>query len=91
MADISSRRWNPNSPGKLRYVGGACKRGEEPTEDELPGLFWYSGFGMGSLYLPDGSILWCCTTEAREECKARGLDFRFQDSFAFFQATYLGD
>lgn len=46
-----------------------------PLAGKRPGVFDYSGFGYGHLYLPEGRIKWCNRTEARETAKAMGLEW----------------
>lgn len=86
-------RWDPAAPKKLPYEWEAWKRGNAPppTETERPGLFWYSGFGMGHLYLPDGRRVWCSSSEAGTLARAANVEMTFKDSFTYYQGTYLGD
>ena len=56
-----------------------------------PGLFFYSGLGMGDLYRPDGTKQWCRTTEATRLCREDGVDCIHRDKFDGYCATYLGD
>lgn len=57
----------------------------------FPGLYFYSGLGMGHLYLPEGRIYWCDSGEAQQLCKAAGVEYKFVDSFSGYRATALGD
>ena len=77
--------WLPG--GKFRYFTG-----EESSI--YPGLFVYSGFGMGYLYLSDGSKAWCSPSEAQTICresKEAGVVFRYVDSFHGYSPIALGD
>lgn len=47
-----------------------------------PGLYWYSGFGSGTLFRPGGTMfLNCSPIEAAQECDMLGIEFRYVDSF----------
>lgn len=56
-----------------------------------PGLFIYSGFGMGEYYSSDGFKYWCLTSEARAQAEKENVKYDSQDSLEGYKATYLGD
>lgn len=60
-----------------RYVEGEILRGDSgyPLAGKRPGVFDYSGFGYGHLYLPEGRIKWCSRSEARETAGELGLEW----------------
>lgn len=51
----------------------------EPLAHLAPGVFVYSGFGVGHLHLPEGRIAWRRTTEARQICQEQALTFVYVD------------
>jgi hypothetical protein len=56
-----------------------------------PGLFYYSGFGLGYLYKADGTREWMSFTEAVKESAELGLNFSFVDSMEGFKITAVQD
>mgnify|MGYP001412603915 CR=1 FL=1 len=46
-----------------------------------PGVFLYSGFGMGLYLAKSGLAKWCWTTEAVRLAKEEGLTYRYIDTF----------
>lgn len=59
--------------------------------EPYPGLFYYSGFGYGDLYLPDGGSEWLCHSDAVKRCRELGLTFSYVDSLEGYNPPYLGD
>ena len=57
----------------------------------FPGLFFYSGLGMGHLYAPEGKIYWCSSEDAHKLCTLANVKYEFKDSFDGYRATALGD
>ena len=47
-----------------------------------PGLFWYEGFGVGTLYLSEGRAIWCSRSEGERLCLAEKHFYKFVDSFS---------
>ena len=82
--EVKPATWAPGAPKTLACEG---RKGVQ----EAPGLFWYSGFGYGTLYLPGGTTVWCGTSRAAEYCKLVGLVFRNEDPLSCYHGTYLGD
>lgn len=80
--DIKDHKWKEGDVE--HFVAGGTMKIE-------PGLFFYSGFGYGTLYLRDGVVCWCSTSEAAKECRDRGENYRFVDSFDGYRPVYLGD
>ena len=70
--------WKPGA--KARYHMG---HGHKPCHYEVhAGLYWYSGFGSGTFFRADGTMLQNCTPqEASAEAWRLGLNFHFVDSF----------
>ena len=57
-----------------------------------PGLYLYSGFGVGTYYSVDGRCYSQNNTrEVRDRANNEGVKFVFRDTFDGYQATYLGD
>jgi hypothetical protein len=59
--------------------------------EPFPGLFYYSGFGWGTLYLPDEEEEWLSRTEAIKRCKELDLPYKCIDSIEGYNPSYLGD
>jgi len=64
--------------------------------DAFSGLFMYSAFGRGTLYLenPETGLLekhHTGTSEAADMCREWGVEFKYRDSFDGYKATYVGD
>lgn len=55
-----------------------CDNGKRLTL--MPGLFIYSGFGMGHYYGADGVTHWTNGTGARERARAEGVTFAWCDA-----------
>ncbi len=72
--------WKPGA--RVRYHDMAPNRTPE-YRDVKPGLYWYSGWGTGYFFRPDGTMLDCSPTEARAEARRLGIeaDYRYVDSF----------
>jgi hypothetical protein len=48
----------------------------------FPGLYWYCGFGSGTFFRSDGTMLLNCTPqEANAEARRLGLQMCYIDSF----------
>ena len=75
--------WKPGD--RVRYYG------TDMWEDIKPGLFFYSGFGMGKYFSKTGEVLWVETSEAQEQAHKEEVKFVFKDSFTYYSPTYLGD
>lgn len=61
------------------------------TLHPFPGLFYYSGFGMGHYYSLDGTVHWVSRSEARELATREGASYSCVDSLEGYQPVYLGD
>jgi len=60
--------------------------------EKVPGLYVYSGFGVGTYYSKDGKYYSAANnSEVRERAKEEGVKFRWIDTFDGYRATYLGD
>lgn len=81
----SGHLWRPDAPEPVEFY--ASKKTLVPQ----PGLFFYSGLGMGNLFLPDGTVRWMTTTEAQEAAARWGVQYRFVDSFKDYVPIALGD
>jgi hypothetical protein len=58
----------------------------------FPGLFDYSGFGYGTLFLDaEGTNEWLTTSQAVARASELGLKFKYHDSLEGYTGTYLGD
>lgn len=64
-----------------------------PLREIVPfaGLFYYSGFGYGYLYISPENREWMDRTEALKKCHELGLKYEFVDSLEGYQSVYLGD
>jgi hypothetical protein len=71
----ANKWWDQKNPPTLTFMNG-CKYEREVS----PGLFWYHGFGMGYIFLPDGEKRWASWTDARNECFKRGIELNFVDA-----------
>lgn len=70
---------------EFKTIGGWICRPE-------PGLFLYSGLGMGDYYSKTGVKVWMPNDKSpRLLAEAEGVRFYFEDSFSGYQRTYLGD
>ena len=49
------------------------------SEPARPGVFWYSGFGLGHYFGADGFKHWMTTTEASDRARAEGVPFLWLD------------
>ena len=56
-----------------------------------PGLFEYSGLGMGTLHVEDGKEEWMSFDKAYPRCQELGLKYQYVDKLEGFQFVYLGD
>ena len=59
-----------------------------------PGLFLYSGLGVGSLFLSFGEeieYVSCTRSEACSIAGANNMEYKFIDSFEGYNSTYVGD
>lgn len=56
-----------------------------------PGLFVYSGFGIGTYYSKIGFEISCNPSSARLMAEAEGVKYQYRDTFQFYKPTYLGD
>lgn len=66
--------------GEVLYTDPSRSTGKpQPLVHLQPGIFVYSGFGMGHLHLPEGRIAWRNKTEAERECGEQGLPFVYVD------------
>lgn len=83
LAKFDTKPW-PKS-GECSFMGTNLTRKIEP------GLFWYSGFGWGTLYLPGNVAVWCNSGDARQLCREFDLKIEDVDSFRHYSGTYLGD
>jgi len=73
--------WDPtNPPLRQRFYGVA----PAPVR---PGVFCYSGFGYGYLFLPNGTYVDCLRSEAYAKCRALGLDMETWDSLAGYASA----
>lgn len=84
--DVKPTTWLEAAPKMLRSCDG-----RNVGVKQAPGLFWYEGFGYGTLYLPNGTTVWCGTTKAAEYCRLTGLTFNNVDPLKCYSGTYLGD
>ena len=77
--------WDVSNPPMLqrRYQGA-----QVPAH---AGAFDYSGFGYGTLYLPEGERLWGTRSEAVAECAKLGITMAFYDRLDGYTGVYLGD
>jgi hypothetical protein len=57
----------------------------------FPGLFYYSGFGMGHYYSTDGTAHWAASSEAKDLAASEGVKYVYVDALEGYQAVYLGD
>lgn len=78
-----SRQWDSSNPGVLKYMKG----GEEP---EAVGVFW-ENWGWGHLYLPNGTVVWTCWTEACALGAEQGFQVKRCDPLRYYTGVYLGD
>lgn len=83
--DVRPTTWLEAAPKTLQ------RHGHSGGVKEEAGLFWYSSFGYGTLYLPGGTTVWCATTRAAEYCKLIGVTFKNEDPLKGYSGTYLGD
>ena len=71
----------------MNFANGTYEPGEKLSGDSgvyyeaTPGLYWYSGFGCGTFFKNDGTMLWCSPREAKSEADRLGLEFKYVDSF----------
>lgn len=65
-------------------------QGGEPLVHLAPGVFVYSGLGMGHLHLPDGRIAWRNSDEARQICAREGLEYVVADPVDMSQSGGRG-
>ena len=70
--------------GAERWTVGDRRQfpGTEVTVAITPGLFWYSGFGLGNYHSIDGSVRWMWTTEANALARTEKAEFRFVDALS---------
>jgi hypothetical protein len=75
--DWQQGTWEPGD--RLRYHK---EQGEKEYQEVFAGLYWYSGFGSGTFFRPDGTMLQnCIPQEAAKEARLVGVELRFIDSF----------
>lgn len=94
MTDFSKDRERQWAPGEVRTYSKSdspTRRLPERHEPVVPGLFWYSGFGLGTFYSPDGWAYWHVRSEAVAHAKQDGVEFIFRDSFADYGGVSVQD
>lgn len=79
---MTQRTWKDGD--EVTYVAGTKRK-------ITPGLYFYSGFGVGDVYLPGGEIRSCSSDEAYAACEKAGVEYRFVDSFDGYRGIALGD
>lgn len=76
------------------WIDGDTVRRSWRTEDRIPvfaGLFNYSGFGMGTVYLPGGEARWCSSTTAAALCRDAGVKMQLHDWLKDYTSTNMRD
>lgn len=77
---------------------GTWQEGDELTfhgssrkQEVFPGLFWYSGLGMGTFFAPGGQKHWCPKSESEKLASIYRVQWTFVDSFEGFTPISIKD
>lgn len=68
----SAKTWKKGD--MLRFENGTLRAIE-------PGMYWYEGFGLGTLYLSEGRAIWCSRAEGKRLCLDQKHFYLFLDCF----------
>lgn len=60
----------------------------EERLEVYPGLFFYSGFGMGNYYSKEGRIIWCDSVQASEYAHKDNVLKKTVDSFDYVDKSF---
>jgi hypothetical protein len=82
MMKETKQTWEPGDT--VNYYGSNAKL------KITNGLYFYGGFGMGSLYL-NGKSYSGCPSAACMMCEDAKVKYKYVDSFSGYVPTYLGD
>ncbi len=73
------------------HGGGRWTEDPQARVFVYPGLFWYSGFGMGNYFSAAGKVYWHSSSEAANHARGEGVKFDWVDSMKHYVPVALGD